>query len=377
MAEYNGNLLDDIDSKKEESIGQSSHVSSKPNVHGEQNSQNDGETDELLTIQDILDIEEFSKESARVLYGAQDSTVCTYPEGYKPRQTLFACLTCASNPEVNEAGVCYGCSVHCHDGHNIIELFTKRRFRCDCGNSKFTCKCTLFEEKDASNKDNTYNQNFAGLFCVCKKTFPCEVNENMHQCVICEDWFHLSHLDEKCAMLAEEREKSGQADFTLLCKNCSSRLPFLSRLSICGVDDGVLCLSAHAEFKEGPFLLTDGFRKRLCRCQNCLVLYEKSGCEYLIDSDDDIEEFTKENIEKTKDEKEPDDDTIVNELVQTAGREAAIHALEAFNDLKRNLQDFFCEMHDEGVDVITAEHVKSFFDKIKRSRIEDNTGDDV
>ncbi|KIH51308.1 hypothetical protein ANCDUO_18607, partial [Ancylostoma duodenale] len=49
--------------------------------------------------------------------------------GYKPRQALFACLTCAPDPEKNEAGVCYGCSVHCHDGHNIVELFTKRRFR--------------------------------------------------------------------------------------------------------------------------------------------------------------------------------------------------------------------------------------------------------
>ncbi|PIO53635.1 putative zinc finger in N-recognin, partial [Teladorsagia circumcincta] len=88
--------------------------------------QNDGE--ELLTIQDILDNEDSCRQTARVLLGAQDSSVCTYPEGYKPRQALFACLTCAPNPESNEAGICYGCSLHCHEDHNIVELFTKRRF---------------------------------------------------------------------------------------------------------------------------------------------------------------------------------------------------------------------------------------------------------
>ncbi|ETN82026.1 hypothetical protein NECAME_08233 [Necator americanus] len=285
------------------------------------NSQNEEDAEALLTIQDILDNEASSRETARVLLGAQDSSVCTYPEGYKPRQALFACLTCASDPEKNEAGVCYGCSVNCHDGHNIVELFTKRRFRCDCGNSKFKSKCTLFEDKDTINTENMYNDNFAGLFCVCKKPYPCELDETMHQCVACEDWFHLSHLDEKCAALVEEQETSGQMEFSL-------------------------------------------------------ALYERTGCEFFIDVDDDIELFTKENIEKTEGEKEPDDDTIVNELVQTAGRDAAIHVLKGFNDLKRNLHDFMREKQEEGVGVITAEHITSFFDKIKRSRVDESSGDD-
>ncbi|VDK52308.1 unnamed protein product, partial [Cylicostephanus goldi] len=166
----------------------------------------DDEAEPVLTIQDILDNEASSRETARVLLGAQDSSVCTYPEGYKPRQAVFACLTCAPEPEKNEAGVCYGCSVHCHDGHNIVELFTKRRFRCDCGNSKFKTKCTLYEvgyksfflncgllqDKESLNSQNMYNDNFAGLFCVCKKPYPCELDETMHQCVACEDWFHIS-----------------------------------------------------------------------------------------------------------------------------------------------------------------------------------------
>ncbi|KIH59687.1 hypothetical protein ANCDUO_10071 [Ancylostoma duodenale] len=83
-----------------------------------------------------------------------------------------------------------------------------------------------------------------------------------------------------------------------------------------------------------------------------------------------------ENIEKTEGEKEPDEEAIVNELVQTAGRDAAIHVLKGFNDLKRNLHDFMREKQEEGVGVITAEHITSFFDKIKRSRVEESSGDD-
>lgn len=327
-------------------------------------------------MQDILDNEESCQETARVLLGAQDSSVCTYPEGYKPRQALFACLTCASDPESNEAGICYGCSLHCHEDHNIVELFTKRRFRCDCGNSKFKTKCTLFEEKDASNKENSYNHNFSGLFCVCKKTYPCELDETMHQCVACEDWFHLSHLDENSAKIAEEREKAGELDFSLLCKDCTSRLPFLSRLSVAEPNEGTVCFSSFTGSSEGPILLLDGFRERMCRCDDCLKLYEKAGCEYLVDPEDDIEAFTKENIEKTANEREPDADAIVNEIVQTAGRERAIHVLQGIHALKRNLQNFMREKQEEGVDVITAEHILSFFDKIKRRRTEEASGDD-
>ncbi|VDP45331.1 unnamed protein product [Heligmosomoides polygyrus] len=331
-------------------------------------------------MQDILDNEESCQETARVLLGAQDSSVCTYPEnvnqllslqGYKPRQALFACLTCASDPESNEAGICYGCSLHCHEDHNIVELFTKRRF------SWFTValQFTRLMEKDASNKENSYNHNFSGLFCVCKKTYPCELDETMHQCVACEDWFHLSSAISPLLSL-EPLSNVRHVSCIQLCKDCTSRLPFLSRLSVAEPNEGTVCFSSFTGSSEGPILLLDGFRERMCRCDDCLKLYEKAGCEYLVDPEDDIEAFTKENIEKTANEREPDADAIVNEIVQTAGRERAIHVLQGIHALKRNLQNFMREKQEEGVDVITAEHILSFFDKIKRRRTEEASGDD-
>lgn len=59
------------------------------------------------------------------------------------RQALYSCMTCKQNDE--HAGVCFACSIHCHDGHDVVELYTKRHFRCDCGNSKFKSACALEE----------------------------------------------------------------------------------------------------------------------------------------------------------------------------------------------------------------------------------------
>ncbi len=46
-------------------------------------------------------------------------------QGYVYRQALYACDTCT--PEgVPPAGVCLACSLGCHEGHTLHELYTKR-----------------------------------------------------------------------------------------------------------------------------------------------------------------------------------------------------------------------------------------------------------
>lgn len=83
--------------------------------------------------------------------------------------------------------------------HNqVVELWTKRNFRCDCGNSKFgEFFCKLFPGKDAENDQNSYNHNFRGLYCTCERPYPdpdVEEQVEMIQCCMCEDWFHVVHL---------------------------------------------------------------------------------------------------------------------------------------------------------------------------------------
>lgn len=104
-------------------------------------------------------------------------------------------MTCV--PESKEkpekrAGVCLACSYKCHDGHELVELYTKRNFRCDCGTSKILAiRCKLEPNKMEDNDKNTYNQNFSGVYCTCHRPYPDEqddIQDEMIQCVFCEDW---------------------------------------------------------------------------------------------------------------------------------------------------------------------------------------------
>ncbi|GMP42168.1 hypothetical protein CsSME_00011993 [Camellia sinensis var. sinensis] len=134
-------------------------------------------------------------EEADLVLGGDEGKECTYTKGYMKRQAIFSCLTCT--PDGN-AEVCTTCSLSCHDGHEIVELWTKRNFRCDCGNSKFgEFFCKLFPNKDIENVENSYNHNFKGSYCTCGRPYPdpeAEEQVEMIQCCICEHWFHEEHI---------------------------------------------------------------------------------------------------------------------------------------------------------------------------------------
>lgn len=108
--------------------------------------------------------------------------------------------------------MCYACSVQCHGEHELVEIFQKRNFTCDCGTTRIpaTSPCTLrtnsetntrggvhSEEPDANNK---YNHNFRNRFCGCECDYdPFQQKGTMFQCLglgtketggCGEDWYH-------------------------------------------------------------------------------------------------------------------------------------------------------------------------------------------
>ena len=106
---------------------------------------------------------------------------CTYSMGYI-RQAVYLCLTC-SLPR----GICSSCSIACHTNHEQIELFPKRHFRCDCPTSSLAHSCTLHKTLEAENAENTYGQNFTGVFCRCGRPYDAKKErETMIQCLACE-----------------------------------------------------------------------------------------------------------------------------------------------------------------------------------------------
>ncbi|KAF5874824.1 putative metaphase-anaphase transition protein [Botrytis fragariae] len=141
---------------------------------------------------------------------------CTKPLG-SLRQILFACLTCNPAPSnvsdpYNPAGVCYSCSIQCHGEHNLVELFNKRNFTCDCGTTRFlaTSPCSLRINSETNTKGNVhseapelknkYNHNFRNRFCGCGCDYDAYKEKGtMFQCLglggtgeggCGEDWWH-------------------------------------------------------------------------------------------------------------------------------------------------------------------------------------------
>jgi len=181
-----------------------------------------------VTMMDVLEQQEAMEEDADTVLGCEDDA-CTYPKGYVYRQALYSCLTCTpAGGATGRAAVCLGCSLHCHASHNLVELYTKRSFRCDCGNDKMTLvPCKLCPEKEASNANNTYSQNHDGLYCSCHRPYPDpdvaeEDQTEMIQCCVCEDWYHADHLGVAAA-------PSGELYAEMVCPGCVGSQPVLQR----------------------------------------------------------------------------------------------------------------------------------------------------
>lgn len=96
---------------------------------------NDDEQDTVVTLREYLEGEERLEQEALEAFPAKFDE-CSYSKGYV-RQALYVCRTCLSNPEEEVAAICYSCSLSCHSKCDLVELFARRNFKCDCGNGKF------------------------------------------------------------------------------------------------------------------------------------------------------------------------------------------------------------------------------------------------
>lgn len=204
------------------------------------------------------------------------------------------------------AGFCEGCKNQCHGGHlkHVVDLYSKRIFRCDCGNESMSNQCVLNAGKEErEQKMLNYNQNFVGRYCRCHQgEIP---GDEMLQCALCEDWFHMGCWKKPTGHCRPGDPDIDQCDFT--CVECSkvARLapyfavfgvlrPGLHRSKIekaktlfgAGCTRPELDRETTEEYEEWDMFWLPGFRKRLCRCQGCLEMYKNCGVPELVDEDD-------------------------------------------------------------------------------------------
>lgn len=113
----------------------------------------------------VLHLKELQDEASAVFNGSDEKNC----NGLKSRQALYSCLTCAGDSVKTDfskaIGICLGCSFKCHESHEMVELYTKRNFECECGIKEGSVKCQLDLLKTRNKETaNTFNQNFAGLY---------------------------------------------------------------------------------------------------------------------------------------------------------------------------------------------------------------------
>lgn len=388
----------------------------------DQNEKNLELEESYVTMVDVLNEEQKLEEDAYAVLGASDDKNCTYEDGYINRQALYSCRTCmGDNPKEEDIfGICLACSYACHEKHDLFELYTKRSFRCDCGTKKMKTNCTLdLKDKESVNEKNRYNHNFVGNYCICDKPYPnpeATNDEEMVQCIVCEDWYHATCLE--CEFPSDE-------DYAeMICKSCMNSNQFLwnyqtdkvkvkheetkEQLDVIGSDkqdennqikkedeikndlekvqldkeekpldvkptiDAVatesnecklksLRLVKSIENKVGTTFWDEGWRSQLCKCDDCLSLYASKNVEFLTNENDTVHYYEakgKENYQKMSQyERGLDEITKIDRVV-------GIEAITEYNKMSNEFKEHFRKFA-ENKKVIGQKDIEEFFATLK------------
>nr|CAD7398866.1 unnamed protein product [Timema cristinae] len=342
----------------------------------------------VVTMIDVLKEEEDMEENAKALLGGFDDKTCSYSKEYVRRQPLYSCLTCKpkENPTTTDvsklAGVCLACSYHCHEGHDL--------------------------NKDALNELNLYNHNFLGLYCVCERPYPdpeVDVEDEMTQCIVCEDWYHGNHLGSKspphddfsemiCFRCMERNDflwhyrglfvtplstesditpsmaevnitpSNGEIDTTSsngeLCQSIGAarKSSEINVNGITGIKQGKACFIKDRELLKGTgsVFCSKGWRKLLCTCNSCQDIYKTNNVSFLLDEEDSMSAYE----ERNKDGQFSTSYERGMRALSSLDRVQQVEAIEGFNDMKSHLKEYL-QKFAENKKVVREEDIREFF----------------
>lgn len=395
----------------------------------EQQTVNEDE-EEVVTLSDVLKHNEQMTETADAVLGDASDTHCSYPMGYI-RQAVYACMTCTPDalekPETR-AGVCLACTYNCHQDHELVELYTKRSFRCDCGNKKFpkSNPCKLEADKAATNPRNTYSQNYGGLYCNCHRPYPDPERttpEVMVQCVICEDWLHEEHISkdvveegttaedttthaEKETPSSAETDKKSPDDAVastdtrhtvfpesfdeLICLECMHKHPFLMAYTVDSPDNDeetpvgngddasnpkqteaiecVLKVKQQQLEAQGttlrPTFWSSDWRSDLCQCSSCLSLFDKHDIAFLLDPEDSLHVYEASAREKKT---ASDEEMAQRAFANTLMHEQQVEVAMGYSLMKNNLQQYLAGFAAAGK-TVRKEDIQNFFETLSQAK---------
>ncbi|RKP37471.1 hypothetical protein BJ085DRAFT_18905 [Dimargaris cristalligena] len=370
-------------------------------------------SDSTLTAADFIATQtQLEKEAEEVLPGKFDA--CTFDLGYI-HQPVYVCLTCTGLHLASTAGICYACSIACHSSHEVIELFNKRHFRCDCGTRRMVGAgpnateraCQLQPKADIINTENTYSHNFLGRYCWCNSLYdPDDEDRVMFQCAVCTDWYHSTCIGKM----------PENADFDeFVCARCTDRhADILKRIrpskqvtlgvvnrathkvetlldpptevetgslatgvneqSSPGEKDPLTSIDADNDndndndndgsqaadrrpHKRVPLVLfgrDDWRRTSICHCSTCYPLLQAAGLTFILDDDAPYEP------EKDTDSSVSLFDSGMRALA-TMGQSETIDGIIAYNRLRDELKSYLAPFASSG-QVVTEADIRRFFE---------------
>ncbi|ORY01776.1 hypothetical protein K493DRAFT_334838 [Basidiobolus meristosporus CBS 931.73] len=198
--------------------------------------------EDVTTAVEFLEHQSALEAEAREQYPGKFER-CTHSLGYL-YQELYVCKTCTPDLSVFEksdqkdfgincesdwypGAICYACSIACHADHELLELWSKRGFRCDCGleNKYPTKQCSLQPKDLKTDKNilNKYTHNFVGRYCWCNAIYDPDSDDSyMAQCSVCCDWFH-----DKCIGIEREMLDSCEG---FICRDCTEKHAWLRKV---------------------------------------------------------------------------------------------------------------------------------------------------
>ena len=360
-------------------------------ISASQTSDESGFEEAPVSMVDVLGDENELEEEANAVLGDSDDKNCTYVSGYVPRQALYSCLTCVKSTDKMSAGVCLACSLACHEGHDLVELYTKRNFCCDCGNSKFgDFRCKLLDTKSELNELNKYNQNYKGLYCSCARPYPDpedDIEDDMLQCIVCEDWLHGRHLNSQVPEGGEYEEMicavcMGKCEFlwsyTSYCVGTKSEVketgsnnnevPDAGDASVAGTSKGnetIKCrkeaLERASEIKrhDGATFWPEKWRQKLCKCSKCMGMYRELDATFLLNEEDSIKAYEERGRAKNSQSQYESGMQALSGM----DRHQQVEMLHGFNDMKTELSDYLKRFAENGK-VVREEDIRDFFQQL-------------
>ncbi|XP_039892746.1 putative E3 ubiquitin-protein ligase UBR7 isoform X2 [Simochromis diagramma] len=204
------------------------------------------------------------------------------------------------------------------------------------------------------------------LSCLCL-----QVEDEMIQCVVCEDWLHGRHLGCVVPDCVELQE--------MICESCMKTHSFLwtyaSHLAVPGgaaevkeetakeptipikeeeIDDAIepSCKRSREEVEPR------------CRLKELQLRLLEAGLSFLLDESDTVLAY--ENKGKNSEQRRQEDDPLMSAL-DNLNHVQQLEIIHGYNDMKTELKDFLQRFAAEGK-VVTSDDIRQFFEQQSRKR---------